>query len=76
MVEQREKSSSIMRTLLLGWIIGATMTFSQVMPRERAPDMAGQTLSIARAMTISLIWPLYWGYRMFDRSGASASLGR
>lgn len=64
--EKRERSSSVPMTMVLGYIIGATMTFSQVMPSERAADVTSQTLTMARAMIISLAWPVYWGLRLFS----------
>lgn len=64
--EKRERSSSVLMTMVLGYVIGATMTFSQVMPSERAVDVTSQTLIMARAMIISLTWPVYWGWRLFS----------
>lgn len=66
MEEQHDGSLSVLRTLLLGYVIGAAMTFSQVMPSERSLDVVSQTLIIARSMAISLTWPLYWGWRLYD----------
>lgn len=62
--QKREGFLSLPMTLALGYVIGATMTFSQVMPTERATDVTSQTLNMARAMIISLTWPAYWGLRL------------
>lgn len=64
--EKRESSFSALTTAMLGYVIGAALTFSKVMPGEPAGDAMSQTFSIARAMAISLTWPLYWGWRLFE----------
>lgn len=63
---KRDRHSPILTIFLLGYVIGATMTFSKAMPSERVADVVDQTLIMARAMAVSLTWPLYWGWQLFN----------
>lgn len=57
--EEPKETSSLLKVLALGYIIGAALTYPKVMPAP-VDDPMTQTLNLAKATATSLIWPIHW----------------